>query len=78
MNIDTADRIDAIAEELIGVSRLLLMLQVREGGEHFLTLAKVCERHGLELMELAKLSKTTKKMGCVILLILRSPLSVYL
>lgn len=55
MNIDTADRIDAIAEELIGVSRLLLMLQVREGREHFLTLAKVCERHGLELMELAKL-----------------------
>ena len=55
MDIETADRIDAIAEELIGVSRLLLMLQVREGGEHFLTLAKVCERHGLELRELTEM-----------------------
>jgi len=55
MNIDTADRIDAIADELIGEARLLLMLQECVGGEHFLTLAKVCERHGLELRELTEL-----------------------
>lgn len=55
MTIKTADRIMAIAEELVGVSKLLMTLQAYEGSnaEHLLTLAKVCERHGVELQELA-------------------------
>lgn len=57
--IDTADRLSAMADELIGLSRILSIMREHEeeqgdNAEHFFLLQTTTERLGMELKEIAE------------------------
>ena len=58
-NLEIADRLHSISDEIIGVSRILLIMyenEIKNGdtAEHFLTLKNTVEGYGKEIREIAK------------------------
>ena len=56
--LEVADHLQAISDEIIGVSRILMIMyenEVRNGdtAEHFLTLKNMVEGYGKEIREIA-------------------------
>ena len=58
-NLEIADRLHALSDEIIGASRILMIMyenEVKNGdtAEHFLTLKNTVEGYGKEIREIAK------------------------
>lgn len=55
-NIDNADRLAAISEELMGMAQILFIMYENEISDiHLLTLSKTVERYSKELSEIERI-----------------------
>lgn len=58
-NIELADRLDAVSEELTGIAQILFIMYEKEFAQeasalHLLTLSKIVEGYGKQVSDLAR------------------------